>query len=218
MSIHELFSKNAYDLNCNGLSTEGLTGIAVTGGNSAPYVLSTIVNPVGTNSGTLQVINETSAFANTLSSVLALSAPHSVTLGGGCNFIRCTNAAAGGAPYTNTAVFNVGSDGTCSALAFPTWSSIEYKKNIEKREFNSRDIKNISFIEYHYLSDKDDSKKRFGIIWEEINNICPVVCLDADNGKQVDLVGLVSFFGSLLKNAEKRITDLETEIANIKKG
>lgn len=167
----------------------------------------------GTGTSVCYISDETTGFSFQTASILRLDAPNSVSLGNGTNFIRCTNLAAQGVTAgTGTydaegTVFNVESDGTVQALAYEVLSSKEFKRNIDPINIDSRKLRVIEPAKYQY---NQGEKVRIGIMYEDIYKLAPEAC-NCEN-KHIDLAGVCGVLFGLVKDLEKRLSELENKV------
>jgi hypothetical protein len=204
--------------------SEGSAGVPITGNvaialfgdgiNAQAYQFQNNRETNIAGQGIFNIIDTTTTNNHPLSAVLAIqqtAAMFTNPLTSTYAFL-CTNAAETLPPYVNGITFWISADGTANSPNFNVFSSAEYKKNIIPKIIDSKQLKNISVNSYHLKSEPDSSEKHLGVLWEEINKICPEVCVNG-NSKMINIGGLASLSISLLKHAEERISKLEESLA-----
>lgn len=195
----------------------GAVGLALTGtGVQNAYLFRNQMALAGINSFMFEVRDDEFAFNDPTAAVFAVTAPNSLTLGGGTRFIACFNNQAVAAPYTNNIVFGVDSNGTARALAFTIWSSAAYKKDITALNCDSTALRDIHPATYRYMSETNAVPKRAGLMWEDIYPFCPEACPMDGNNKTLDAAGIQGLTYALMKSLESRITALEGEVGMLR--
>lgn len=187
--------------------------------NDSPSFLFVSDGVTATTGGAMFLITDTqSAFNRPNGAVFEISAPNSVSFGGGTNFIRCLNKDAigqsgmSGGTFTEGYVFQVASNGVVLANTYTQPSSGEYKKNIVPLEISSAKLREVEPARYHYNEEKDEEPKRAGIMYEDMMKLCPHACRIQNGRKTVDLSGQNAMLLALLKDLEERVTDAEEKI------
>lgn len=182
------------------------------------------------NSSIMKVEDQSSGFNHPNAAVLFLNAPNSVSYGGTTCFIRCNNAGAsggtaggapggvtggvsGGANLTSGLVFVVSGAGVVTSNGYYQYSSEEYKKNVEHLVLDSKQLKKIKPSFYHYGPADDSEKKRLGMMYEELEELCPEICHCDELGKKIDLNAEIGLIFALLKDLEQRISNLEAKFS-----
>lgn len=107
--------------------------------------------------------------------------------------------------------------GQIKANAFVSYSSIRFKKDVEKLE-NAMDIINqLEGVSYKW---KDTEKQDYGFIAEEVGKILPdiVEWEDEENASSIDYIKLISFLVEAVKYQHIMLNELSEKIDNNQHG
>lgn len=104
--------------------------------------------------------------------------------------------------------------GQVKANAFVTYSSIRFKKDVQKLE-NAMDIINkLEGVSYKW---KDTEKQDYGFIAEDVNRVLPEIVEwdeDQDHATSMDYMKIVSFLVEAVKFQHKKLNELTEKISN----
>ena len=111
--------------------------------------------------------------------------------------------------------------GSITSAGTITTSDRSLKENISTLEDPSDLVSKINVVTYSYISERNKqstNKMRIGVIAQEVNEIFPNTVHSDNSGKLA--VDYTSLFCALIKTVQVQkntISNLETEISNIKK-
>lgn len=107
------------------------------------------------------------------------------------------------------------------AANYPSPSDIKLKDNITQLDlaYSTNLIKNLNPVSYTFKSDKD-SKKRFGLIAQEVEQIIGSenlqLCLSNNETKSLSYMELISPLIKTVQHLLQKVEDLETQIKELK--
>ena len=104
-------------------------------------------------------------------------------------------------------------EGQIKANAFVSYSSIRFKKDVQKLE-NAMDIINqLEGVSYKW---KDTEKQDYGFIAEEVGRILPdiVEWEDDENATSIDYIKIISFLVEAVKYQHHQLNDLTEKVNN----
>tara|TARA_R100000388_G_C7242072_1_gene162148 strand:- start:2044 stop:2598 length:555 start_codon:yes stop_codon:yes gene_type:complete len=104
-------------------------------------------------------------------------------------------------------------EGQIKANAFVSYSSIRFKKDVQKLE-NAMDI--ITQLEGVSYKWKDTEKQDYGFIAEEVGRILPdiVEWEDEENATSIDYIKIISFLVEAVKYQHHKLNELEERVDN----
>ena len=104
-------------------------------------------------------------------------------------------------------------EGQIKANAFVSYSSIRFKKDVQKLE-NAMDIINqLEGVSYKW---KDTEKQDYGFIAEEVGRILPEIVEweDDENATSIDYIKIISFLVEAVKYQHHQLNDLTEKVNN----
>jgi hypothetical protein len=104
-------------------------------------------------------------------------------------------------------------EGQIKANAFVSYSSIRFKKDVQKLE-NAMDI--ITQLEGVSYKWKDTEKQDYGFIAEEVGRILPEIVEweDDENATSIDYIKIISFLVEAVKYQHHQLNDLAEKVNN----
>ena len=105
-------------------------------------------------------------------------------------------------------------DGQVKANSFVTYSSIRFKKDVQKLE-NAMDVINkLEGVSYKW---KDTDKQDYGFIAEDVNRILPEIVEwdeENDHATSMDYMRIISFLVEAVKFQHHKLNELEERVDN----
>jgi len=105
-------------------------------------------------------------------------------------------------------------DGQVKANSFVTYSSIRFKKDVQKLE-NAMDVINkLEGVSYKW---KDTDKQDYGFIAEDVNRILPEIVEwdeESDHATSMDYMRIISFLVEAVKYQHNKLNELAERVDN----
>ena len=106
------------------------------------------------------------------------------------------------------------STGTINATVFNSLSDISFKDNIQTVIRSVDIVKQLNGVSYNW---KDNGKKSYGVIAQEIEKILPDLIDTSENGtKSVNYNGIIAFLINAIKEQQTQIDDINKKLNNLK--
>ena len=104
-------------------------------------------------------------------------------------------------------------EGQIKANAFVSYSSIRFKKDVQKLENAMEIINQLEGVSYKW---KDTEKQDYGFIAEQVGRILPEIVEweDEDNATSIDYIKIISFLVEAVKYQHIMLNDLSKKVDN----
>ena len=201
-----------------GAGANAFTSATISGANS--YLISVIAGAntavgTGANNYLLAVIaganTAVGAGANSVGSAAFLKANTGLTIYADTvnatryvTFISATSGNTGTIHVSSSALTFNPSTGTMSATVFSATSDINQKTDITQIDNAIDTISSMRGVGFKW---KDNGKKSYGVIAQELENILPELVEESDGIKSVNYLGIIAFLIQAVKELNEKITE-----------